>query len=170
MKQRLLVAVAAGIAVGMGLAVVFGGTLFGAGDTDTDVTLSTVNGKCETGKATLVRVRHSKNLTWKIENYCTDGEKTVMVGNFRTAQGPSGANNCSAAGPQFPFADEYQDQARRTATLAAAEQDSDGSIDSTKGDIKLKVKGRDDLPQDTTYYFDLCVNGAVIDPLLIIER
>ena len=168
MKQRLLVAVAAGVAVGMGLAVVFGGSLFGFGDRETDVTLSSVNGTCEVGKATLVRVRQSQNLKWEIENYCTDGEKIVMVGNFRTAKGPSGATNCNAAGPQFPFTDA--DQGLRTATLAAAQQDSNGRIDATDGDIKLKAKGRDDLPQDTTYYFDLCVNGAIVDPMLIVER
>lgn len=167
MTQRLVAAVAAGIAVGIALAVVFGGSWFGAGDSDTDVTLSTVSGKCETGKATLVRVRQSKNLKWEIENYCTEGEKVVMVGNFRTAQGPSGAANCSAAGPQYPFVDGAE--ALRTATLAAAQQDSDGSIDPTTGDIKLKAKGRDDL-QDTTYYFDLCVNGAIVDPMLVVER
>lgn len=168
MKQRLLIAVAAGMAVGMGLAVLFGGSLFGFGDSDTDVTLAPVNGTCQVGKATLVRVRQSQNLKWEIENYCTDGQKIVMVGNFRTAAGPSGAANCNAAGPQFPFADP--DQALRTATLAAAQQESNGRIDATEADIKLKAKGRDDLPQNTTYYFDLCVNGAIVDPMLIVER
>lgn len=172
MTQRSLVAVGAGIAVGLALAVVFGwGSLFGAGDTNTDVTLSAINGTCEAGKATLVRVRQGKNLKWEIENYCTEGEKIVMVGNFRTAQGPSGAANCNAAGPQFPFVDTDQDPLRRTATLAAAQQDSDGRIDETRGDIKLKAKDSKDLDQkDPTYYFDLCVNGAIVDPMLIVER
>ena len=169
MRQRLLVAVAAGIAVGMALAVVFGGNLLGAGDTNTDITLSMVNGKCQAGKATLVRVRQSKNLKWEIENYCTDQPQAVVVGNFRTAQGPSGANNCSAAGPQFPFDDADQDLTRRTANLPVAQPDSDGSIDATTADIKLKVKANNNQ-QPTTYYFDVCVNGAIVDPMLLIER
>lgn len=169
MTQRLLVAVAAGLAVGLALGVVFGIGWPGSKDTDTGVTLTEVNGTCEAGKATLVRVRQSKQLKWEVENYCTGGQQVVMVGNFRTAQGPSGATNCSAAGPQFPFVDP--DPALRTATLAAAQQDGDGRIDGTGADIKLKAKNRDDLdPQVSTYYFDLCVNGTVVDPMLVVER
>lgn len=168
MTQRLLIAAAAGIAVGIAIGAAFAGSLFGIGDRSTDVMLSSVNGACTTGKATLVRVRESKHLTWKIENYCTDTEKIVMVGNFRTSQGPSGATNCDAAGPQYPFDD--QDPARRTATLAAAQQDG-YDIDPSEGRIKLKAKGKDDLDsKDPTYYFDLCVNGAIVDPMLIVER
>lgn len=169
MKQRLLIAVAAGIAVGMGLAVVFGASLFGAGDTNTDITLSAINGKCQAGKATLVRVRQSKNLKWEIENYCTDQPQAVVVGNFRTTQGASGAANCDAAGPQFPFDDADKDLPRRTANLPAAQPDSDGSIDATKADIKLKVKGNN-AQQPTLYYFDVCVNGTIVDPMLMVER
>ena len=167
MTQRLLVAVTAGV-LGLALGVMFGGGWFGFGDTDSGVTLTEVNGTCEAGKATLVRVRHSKHLKWDVENYCTGGQQIVMVGNFRTAQGPSGAANCSAAGPQFPFEDA--DPALRTATLAAAQQESDG-IDGTEAAIKLKAKHRDQVdPQVSAYYFDLCVNGTIVDPMLVVER
>ena len=167
MKQRSLVAVGAGIAVGIGLAVVFGLLSPRSRDTDTDVTLSPVGGKCEAGKANLVRVRHSKNLKWEIANYCTDSQQ-VMVGNFRTDKDRgTGITNCTAAGPQYPFADDSA--TLRTADLGAATQGGDG-VEPTEKDINLKVKGRDELPQGTIYYFDLCVNGAIVDPMLIIER
>lgn len=169
MTQRLLVAVAAGLAVGLALGVVFGIGWPGSKDTRSGVTLTEVNGTCEAGKATLVRVRQSKQLKWEVENYCTSGEQIVMVGNFRTAQGPSGASNCSAAGPQFPFVDA--DPALRTATLAAAQKDGDGRIDGTGADIKLKAKPSNELdPNVSTYYFDLCVNGTIVDPMLVVER
>lgn len=177
MTQRDLAKIAGGFLIGIAAAaVVMGvfGPIFGGADTQTDVTLSMIDGKCEMGKATHVRVRQDKHLIWKISNYCTDGTKTVSVGNFRRIQGgpaatpaASAQGACTEAGADYPFTPSGE----RSKELAAAGKESNGRIDPTKGTIKLraqKLLGDDEEPR--LYAFDVCLGGVKQDPSLIFER
>ena len=176
MVQRDLVKVALGVVVGAALVAAVGvalGVIPSRGQKTTEVTLSSEgqNGPCGLGKATLVRVGKSKHLVWDVTNYCTDGPKTVSVGNFsRTAPGTDKPLNCDNPGPDYPFAAENPNPPR-SVEIPAAEINSDGSIDPKEGEIKLKVKSRGELGQEEIlYYFDVCLNGEAKDPKLVIER
>lgn len=181
MNRNDLVKVAAGVVVGVAVAaVVLGATGRNIwGNTDTDVTLTSVAGGCELGKATQVRVRKGKDLTWKIKNFCADGtDKIVSVGNFRLAtasgagapgtSGTSTTDACADPGPDYPFTDASV----RTATLKAPERDGDGNVDDpTKGKITLKLKGSDVLGKnEMVLSFDICLDRRSADPTLVIER
>ena len=174
MTQREIKTMATGGAIGFVLGTVLGigiaGNPFG-GDKTTEVTLSPIgpNGACVLGKSTQVRVGKSKQLTWEIENYCTDGAKLVSVGNFRRDQAPVAAPDCADAGPDYPFSDA--NLATRTSKLEPAEAEGDGDVDPTEGRIKLKVKGRNELgDEELIYHFDVCLDGRKVDPMLVIER
>lgn len=172
MTQRDAAKIAGGVAIGIAVAVLLGVGVFGvnlSGDTKTDVTLSTIEGACVLGKATHVRVHKGKQLIWEIENHCPGASRTISVGNFRVASGPSTANDCSNAGPDYPFADS--DFTKRSSTVDAATQKSNGSYKSSDGKIKIKAKGRGDLGEsEMTYYFDICLDGTKADPTLVMER
>lgn len=161
-RLAIVVAISAVIAAGLGAA--FGGGLFGSGDTETGVTLSAVNGTCTIGKANIVVVRKDKQLVFELENYCTDGPKTVAVGNFQK-NAPSTATNCSQAGSDYPFTDSSE--AARKKEVDAAKRGSDQSIDPSDAKFKLKAQGESFAG---TYYFDICLDGTKVDPMLIVER
>ncbi len=164
MTQRDYVRIAGGVVIGLVLAALLGAGLFGVnlwGDTETDVSLYMpgAGGGCTLDKAQYVRTKKGKKVVWEIANNCEGDDKVVIVGNFRKASGPSGANDCSDAGADYPFTDASQ--AKRTATVAAG----------GNGDIELKVKGRGDLGESAlTLYFDICLDGQKADPELMIER
>ena len=170
MVQRdLVVKVAVAVAVVAALVVVFG--FDWRGDRKTDVILSGIGtgGACELGKSSQVRVRKGKQLSWEIENYCTDGAKLVAVGNFRKDPALAVPQDCAEPGADYPFTDG--NVATRTARLEAAEVEGDGEIDPTDARIKLKAKGRNELGDtELVYYFDVCLDGRKIDPKLVIER
>ncbi len=165
MTQRDYVRIAGGVVIGLVLAALLGAGLFGlnfrGGDTETGVSLYVpgAGGPCTLDKARYVRAKQDKKLIWEIANNCEGEDKVVVVGNFRKASGPSGANDCSAPGADYPFTDASL--AKRTATVAAGRTD----------DIELKVKGRGDLGERAlTLYFDICLDGQKADPELAIER
>jgi hypothetical protein len=156
MAQSDLVKVAVGAAIGAAIATALVVTLRGGGSPwSTHVTLSETNGTCTLAKENKVWGKASQDLTWVIDNHCKS-DQTVVVGNFRTAAGSSGQNNCSAEGPQYPF-----DSGNRSETVRA-----EGGRK-----IKLKVKGSGNLPSGTLkYYFDICLGSTIADPELMIER
>lgn len=164
MTQRDWVQIAGGVVVGVAAAALLGAGLFGVnlvGDTETGVTLYAPGGSgpCTLGKAQYVRTKKGKKVHWEIANHCDGADRIVTVGNFRKAAGPSSANDCSDAGPDYPFTDA--DLARRTASVA-----SDG-----EAAITLKVKDRGALGEAAmTLYFDICLDGRKTDPELMIER
>lgn len=164
MTQRDYVRIAGGVVIGLVLAALLGAGLFGVnlwGDTETDVSLYVpgAGGPCTLDKAHYVRTKKDKKVVWEIVNDCEGQDKVVTVGNFRKASGPSGANDCSEAGADYPFTDASLP--KREATVAAG----------GKGDIKLKVKDRGDLGESAlTFYFDICLDGQKADPELAIER
>lgn len=143
-------AVAGGLVVGCG-----GGSRTVRSDKFTHVTLEDASGSCVLAKENKVWGKVSTDLTWDIDNHC-EGTQTVTVGNFRTASGASGQNDCSAEGPQYPFA-----SGSRTVDVGGG---SDGKI-------KLKVKDDGKLPAGPLkYYFDICIGTTIADPELMIER
>ena len=164
MTQRDWVKVAGGVVVGLAVAALLGAGLFGVnlwGDTETEVALYTPGGggPCGLAKSPYVRAKKDKKVIWEIANHCEGGDKTVSVGNFRKASGPSSASDCADAGADYPFTDA--DLAARSATVGAGRD----------GDITLKVKGRGDLGGTAlTVYFDICLDGRKSDPELMIER
>lgn len=173
MTQPDVVKVAGGVVIGavvVALVMAMDFNPFAGRDKQTEVTLSprgAYGGACELGKATLVRVGKSRQLSWEIANYCTDREQVVSVGNFRKTPEPVQATNCDNIGTDYPF----EDTTGRSTTIAAATADKDGNVDPESGRIKLKVKGRNDLGETPlTYYFDVCLNGTKADPVLVIER
>lgn len=110
-----------------------------------------------------------KWIDFDVISYC-DSAQTVMVGNFRTEENPSGApTNCTNA--MYPAATasifRQDDAARRTANLAAA-----APGETEDDDIRLKLKSSTELPGSgtLTYFFDICLNGTKVDPRLVIER
>ncbi|MEX2272201.1 MAG: hypothetical protein WD690_12045 [Vicinamibacterales bacterium] len=168
MTQHDWVRIATGAVIGIALGAVLGAGVLGmnfGGDTETDVTVSVFDGKCTLGKADRVVVKRDKQLIWEIENYCIDGPKTVMVGNFQK-QGPSTGTNCSNPGPDYPFTDASEDA--RTETVKAGQQKGNLSIDPSDGKIKLKAKDGDAVLGK--YYFDICLDGQKVDPELMMER
>lgn len=164
MTQRDVVRIAGGAVAGFAIAALLGAGVFGWnvwGDTETDVALYTpgTGGPCTLAKAQYVRTKKGKHVIWEVANHCEGADRIVTVGNFRKASGPSGANDCSNPGADYPFTNS--DLSKRTATVPA-----DGDRD-----IKLKVKGRGDLgDQALIVYFDICMDGQVVDPELMIER
>jgi hypothetical protein len=170
MAQRDLVKFGGGLLLGLAAGLLVAGLIdWPWGGTDTEVTLSAVNGSCTLGKATHVRVKQDKQLEWDIANFCTDGSKTVMVGNFRRTAGPSGAADCKAAGPDYPFTDAAE--AARTSTVDPAARKNDGRVRPARGDIRLKVlKLLGPGENDRLYYFDICLDGAKADPEVMVER
>lgn len=172
MTQRDWTRIGVGTMAGFALAALLGVVLLDVnlrGDVRTDVTLSTFDGTCTLGKATLVRAKKGKQVIWRIANYCADAAKTVTVGNFRRTDGSSGPADCSAPGADYPFTDASL--AARTGTVDPAEQDDDGSYDPSDGRIALKMKDRGDLgDEELTYHFDICLDGARSDPMLAVER
>ena len=164
MTQRDYVTIGGGVVIGLAVAALLGAGLFGVnlwGDTETEVALymPAAGGPCALGKAQYVRTKKDKKVIWEIANHCEGADKIVSVGNFRKASGPSGATNCSDAGADYPFTDAAF--ATRTATVASG----------SEGEIKLKVKGRGDLGEDAlTVYFDICLDGQMTDPELMIMR
>jgi hypothetical protein len=164
MTQRDWVKIAGGVVIGLAVAALLGAGLFGfnvMGDTETEVTLYAPGdgGPCTLGKAPYVRAKKGKKVIWEIVNHCEGADKVVSVGNFRKASGPSGANDCSDAGADYPFKDAAL--STRMATVASGGD----------GDITLKVKGRGDLGDEAmTVYFDICLDGRKADPELMIER
>lgn len=172
MTQSDYMRIAAGVVIGFVAAAVLGIGFLGKdvfGNTNTEVTLSSVDGACTLGKATHLRMRKGKHLKWDIENYCPDETRTVTVGNFRTTSAASTASDCQAAGTDYPFDDAAL--AARTSTLDPATPKSNGGVDPSKGRIKLKAKSGDDLGEnELIYYFDVCLDGTKTDPMLIFER
>ena len=172
MAQRDYVTIAGGVVVGVVLGAVLGIGFLGKdvfGNTNTEVTLSMVDGACTLGKATQIRMHKGKQLKWEIENYCPEATRTVTVGNFRTTSAASAAGDCQAAGPDYPFDDAAL--AARTGTLEPARPKSNGGVDPSEGRIQLQAKSRDDLGEDELiYYFDICLDGAKADPMLVFER
>lgn len=135
-------------------------------DKTTQVTLSTIKEACTLAKATHVWGVKGNHLTWDIANYCTDGPKTVWVGNFR-ADTDSAAIDCTDQGPTYPF----DPRDLRSVTVPAARTKSNGEIDPGVGNIKLKVKERGELGNlELVYYFDVCLGTDKVDPVLVIER
>ena len=180
MAQNDLVKVGGAFVVGAAIAVALVTAAFGVnifGDTETGVTLSVIKsgaGCVLSGKETQAYVKKNKHLIWKIRNYCTDGPKTVIVGNFRTSSDPVPATDCSAAtygNVDYPFTE--QDLSARSKEVAAGEQENNGSIDPGEAKLKLKVRGNLDIPPgqpSLTYYYDLCVGSQKFDPRLEVER
>lgn len=102
-------------------------------------------------------------------SYCGSAQ-TVMVGNFRTDENPSGLpTNCTNAmyPATTPSIFQQDDARRRTANLPAA-----APGEAEDDNIKLKIKSGTELPGSgtLTYYFDICLNGTKADPRLVIER
>jgi hypothetical protein len=179
MAQNDLVKVGGAFVVGAAIAVALVAAAFDVnlfGDTETGVTLSVIKsgaGCVLSGKETEAHVRRNKKLIWKIRNYCTDGAKTVIVGNFRTSPDPVSATDCSAptsAAVDYPFVE--QDLAARSKQVEAGETESNGSIDPGEDKLKLKVKDLNipDGQPSLTYYYDLCVGSQKFDPRLEVER
>lgn len=168
MAQRDLVSVVGGLVVGVIGAMVIGTTVFGIsifGGRDTRVTLVAAGtAGCSLGKETTVKAKDGEDLTWKIENYCLE-DVVIAVGDFRKAEAPS-APNCSANGVDYPF-----DNGEREVTVPKAEARGNGKITPGKMSIKLKVKKHADPGEGMiSYYFNMCLNGAPTDPLLLVER
>jgi hypothetical protein len=118
-------------------------------------------------KQPTVTAHADKWLQFEIVNYC-EAAQAVVVGNFRTTQTPSSATNCdSPTQGEAPSVFQQDDLNRRTANLGAGNPG-----DPEDGDIRLKIKKDADLPGsgDLTYYFDICLNGALADPELIVRR
>lgn len=164
MTQRDWVKVGGGVVIGMAVAAVLGVSVFGLsfrGATDTAVTLYVpgTGGGCTVAKQQYVLTEKGKRVDWEITNYCEGADKTVVVGNFRKASGPSGASNCDNPGADYPFTNDTLQ--KRTATVAFEDT----------GDIKLTVKGRDELGEEAVrVYFDICLGGEIVDPELMIRR
>jgi len=164
MTQRDVVKIAGGVIVGLVIAALLGAGVFGVnlwGDTETEVALYMpgAGGDCTLDKAQYVRTKKDKKVIWEIANHCPGADRIVTVGNFRKASGPSNANDCSDPGADYPF--KESDLSKRMATVP-----SDGNRD-----IKLKVKGRDELGEEAlTVYFDICLDGRKADPELVIAR
>ena len=164
MTQRDWVTIGGGVVIGMAMAAVVGVSAFGlsfSGGTDTTVTLYVpgTGGGCTVAKQQYVPAEKGKRVNWKITNHCEGGDRTVVVGNFRKASGPSGASNCDNAGADYPFTNATLQ--KRTATVAFEDTE----------DIKLTVKGRNELGEDAVrVYFDICLGGQVVDPELMIRR
>ncbi len=173
MTQSDFVKVVVGVVIGVAVATVVSMGVFGFGDNKkTEVTLSAhgQTGECEVTKAMLIRgVHKGAKLSWEIENYCPEGERTIVVGNFRTDSAPSTAANCDAAGAAYPFTDGSLNA--RSRTLRPAETKSNGGIKPSDGKIELKVKDRNELgDNELTYHFDICLGGTKTDPTLLVER
>lgn len=157
------------LAVGVGAVAVIAWTLvatLGSGDTETGLTLRDIAGSCTlTGKETEVVATKNKKLTWEVKNFCAQAQ-LVSVGNFRIAP-QTGNTNCSAVtegGTTSPF--QQDEEARRTVSVGAA---SGGSPGEEK--IQLQIKSRSNLGgNELTFYFSICLNQAVVDPRLVIER
>lgn len=164
MTQRDWVKIGGGVVIGIAAAAVIGVSVFGLnflGGTDTPVTLYVPGngGGCTVAKQQYVPAEKGRRVNWEIANHCEGGDRTVVVGNFRKASGPSGASNCDDAGADYPFTNATLQ--KRTATVAFG----------GTGDIKLTVKGRDELGEEAVrVYFDICLGGQIVDPELMVRR
>ena len=128
------------------------------GNTETAIRLRTNSlGACELfGKETGVIVKKGKRIKWKVENLCP-APQTVTLGNFRK-EAISLKDNCNDAMVgtfEWPF-DPGPELANRQSVVPAGE---------TSDKVKFKAK---DFPG--TYYFDVCLGAAKVDPRLIIDR
>jgi hypothetical protein len=120
------------------------------------------NTQCEfDSKQPIVRVGRGRAVQWVITNYCSDSA-TVSVGNFRRDASTS-ANNCDAAGPDFPFPGN-QDPARRTVDVGG------------NGDSKTITLANAQNTSGTVLelYYDICRTTASqplrkLDPRLWVE-
>lgn len=164
MTQRDWGKLAVGVVAGMALAMLLAAGVFGTnlwGDTETDVALYSpgAGGPCTLGKAPYVRAKKGKKVIWEIVNHCDGAERVVAVGNFRKTSGPSNASDCRDPGADYPFTN--RDFKARSATVASGRE----------GDIALKVEGRGTLGEAAlTVYFDICLDGRISDPELMVER
>ena len=164
MTQRDWVKIGGGVVIGMALAAVLGMSVFGVDfrrATDTAVTLYVpgTGGGCTVAKQQYVVTDKGKPVNWAITNYCEGDDRTVVVGNFRKSSDPSGASNCDSAGADYPFTNATLQ--KRTATVAFEDTE----------DIKLTVKGRGELGDEAVrVYFDICLDGEIVDPELMIRR
>lgn len=119
-------------------------------------------------KQPTVTAHADKWLQFEVVNYC-ESAQVVVVGNFRTVQNPSPppANCDNPTYGEAPSVFQQDALNRRTANLPAG-----SAGDPEEGDIRLKIKKNADLPgsSDLTYYFDICLGGALADPELIVRR
>ena len=123
------------------------------GNTETAIRL---RGACELfGKETGVIVKKGKRIKWKVENLCP-APQTVTLGNFRK-EAISLKDNCTTRWSVLRVALRSSSElANRQSVVPAGE---------TSDKVKFKAK---DFPG--TYYFDVCLGTAKVDPRLIIDR
>lgn len=157
-------AVAAGAAIGAFFEVKFRSDI----ESGTILSLDPKTNTCVvSGKEIEVRVRRKARVVWKIRNYCTDGEQTVVVGNFRSEESGHAADcsNPTENSSAYPFTQTAP--ADRTKTVSRGVKNPDDSI--TPGTAKLKLKVQDQADYKT-YYYDICVGAHKNEPRLIVER
>ena len=106
----------------------------------------------------------NKKLTWEVKNFCAQAQ--LVSWGFRTAP-QTGNTNCSAVtegGTTSPF--QQDEEARRTVSVGAASGGSPGKKKSS-----CEIKSRSNLGgNELTFYFSICLNQAVVNPRLVIER
>lgn len=147
------IAVIAGVIVVVVVGAFLGYTLLG--NSETKITLS--GNPCTLTKEDPVNVKKGKKITWEIDNQCASAQ-TVRIGNFRAAA-TGGPNDCSVEGSDWPFG-KAEDK-----PLPARER----TVNS--GESK-KIKQRtaiNNTGSPLTFYFDVCLGGARVDPRLIVD-
>jgi len=166
-----------GILLGAGLMLLLAVAVFGLnlfGHTRTTITLRPEgpNAACLiTGKETEITVGKNKKIIWTVINHCPQVQ-TLSVGNFRSPSDSAEARDCAApvaGSAPYPFT---RDALADRQVVIPARRENRPSPRSEK--LELKVRPRDadgGLPaEELRYAFDICLEGRIADPRLIIER
>ena len=132
----------------------------GRGGPDAQMVLTDSGGTCRWLIKQDTIIQRGKSFTLHLKNRCAS-DVTVDLGNFRTTS-TTAKTDCASAvdGIQsWPFSDDQNDPSKRRETVRAGQG----------GNIVLHDAKHGQGPGLDEYFYDACINGARVDPRLVIE-